>query len=428
MKRLLLNLVTFGLLSLSGASTAEELIASAKEFRQYESQINAAREAAFSADLKEQQAALAEAKRLLKDEQTKADKLKAQFASNEEQLTKDSEALRLRSGSLGEMFGVVRQASSEAYGRVATSIVSAQFPGRGEFLAGMAEDSKGLPNIQELEDLWFALQKEMTEGGETVRFTTEVVNLDGGSSQQEVVRIGTFNLVGEDGYLTYDAENEIVQPLGRQPDSRFVGSADDLIAATSGMVPFYADPSQGAILGLLKQKATMSERYHAGGVVGYTITVMLAIGLLIGLYKLITLTVVAGKMRSQLKNPGNPSDGNPLGRILKVYQENKAADAETFGVIVGLKEGQLSKLTALKFKKELESEGKTVHLIALTDITNERLRNLKNIDAFIQVACPRISTDNKFDKPVLSTPQAIALMKVLRKENIESYFQIKHWL
>ena len=74
------------------------------------------------------------------------------------------------------------------------------------------------------------------------------------------------------------------------------------------------------------------------------------------------------------------------------------------------------------------SPGKTVHLIALTDITNERLRNLKNIDAFIQVACPRISTDNKFDKPVLSTPQAIALMKVLRKENIESYFQIKHWL
>jgi len=106
----------------------------------------------------------------------------------------------------------------------------------------------------------------------------------------------------------------------------------------------------------------------------------------------------------------------------------KAADAKTFGVIVGLKEGQLSKLTALKFKKELESVGKTVHLIALTDITNERLRNLKDIDAFIQVACPRISTDNRFDKPVLSTPQAVALMKLLRKENIENYFQIKHWL
>ena len=110
---------------------------------------------------------------------------------------------------------------------------------------------------------------------------------------------------------------------------------------------------------------------------------------------------------------------------LEIY---KAADAKTFGVIVGLKEGQLSKLTALKFKKDLESVGKNVHLIALTDITNERLRNLKDIDAFIQVACPRISTDNKFDKPVLSTPQATALMKVLRQESIENYFQIKHWL
>lgn len=106
----------------------------------------------------------------------------------------------------------------------------------------------------------------------------------------------------------------------------------------------------------------------------------------------------------------------------------KAADAKSFGVIVGLKEGQLSKVFALKIKKDLEKEGKKVQLFALTDITNERLRNLKGIDAFIQVACPRISTDNQFDKPVLSTPQANALLKILRKESIEGYFEIPHWL
>ena len=106
----------------------------------------------------------------------------------------------------------------------------------------------------------------------------------------------------------------------------------------------------------------------------------------------------------------------------------KAAEAKSFGVIVGLKEGQLSKVFALKFKKELEKEGKSVQLFALTDITNERLQNLKGIDAFIQVACPRISTDNQFDKPVLSTPQANALLKILRKESIGEYFEIPHWL
>ncbi|AJW70025.1 diphthamide biosynthesis enzyme Dph2 [Nitrosopumilus adriaticus] len=106
----------------------------------------------------------------------------------------------------------------------------------------------------------------------------------------------------------------------------------------------------------------------------------------------------------------------------------KAAEAKTFGVIVGLKEGQLSKVFALKIKKELEKAGKKVQLFGLTDITNDRLQNLKGIDAFVQVACPRISTDNQFDKPVLSTPQANALLKILRNESIEEYLEIPHWL
>ena len=106
----------------------------------------------------------------------------------------------------------------------------------------------------------------------------------------------------------------------------------------------------------------------------------------------------------------------------------KAADAKSFGIIVGLKEGQLSKVFALRFKKELERHGKTVQLFALTDITNERLRNLKGIEAFIQVACPRISTDNQFDMPVLSSPQANALLKILNKESIGDYLETPHWL
>ncbi|GEA11772.1 MotA/TolQ/ExbB proton channel family protein [Alteromonas sp. KUL49] len=310
------------------AKSLQELLEQVQQNRVSEARINQQREAEFQSARADKQALLRRAQAELKAEQDRGDRLQQQFSDNEVTLNDKAAELDQATGTLGEMFGVVRQASSEAYGRISTSIVSAQFPGRGEFLAKMSEESRGLPNIAELEDLWFALQKEMTEGGEVVRFDAEVINLDGGSATQSIVRVGTFNLIGEDGYLAYDSENKVVQPLGRQPDGHFVASAEALIDATSGLVPFYADPSQGAILGLLKQKATMSERYHAGGPVGYTITLMLGIGLLIGLYKMITLTLVGGKMRSQLKNVANPSESNPLGRILKVYQENKGADAE----------------------------------------------------------------------------------------------------
>lgn len=109
-------------------------------------------------------------------------------------------------------------------------------------------------------------------------------------------------------------------------------------------------------------------------------------------------------------------------------QVQLAAEASTFGVIVGLKEGQLSKTAALSIKRELEGAGKKVQLFAMTDITRERLRNLRGIEAFVQSACPRISTDNRFDVPVLSMPQARALISVLRGRDPGRYMQKPHWL
>ena len=73
--------------------------------------------------------------------------------------------------------------------------------------------------------------------------------------------------------------------------------------------------------------------------------------------------------------------------ILSVY---KALDAERIGIIIGLKEGQFAQVRALEFKKLFEQLGKKVQLIALTEITDDRLHVFKGIDVFIQVACPRI--------------------------------------
>ena len=111
--------------------------------------------------------------------------------------------------------------------------------------------------------------------------------------------------------------------------------------------------------------------------------------------------------------------------ILSIY---KALDAEKLGIIIGLKEGQFAHLRALELKKEFEKLGKKVQMIALTEITQERIQVFKGIDAFVQVACPRLGTDNHFNKPMLSVPQALSLLKLLRKEPIGDFLRIQHWL
>jgi 2-(3-amino-3-carboxypropyl)histidine synthase len=111
--------------------------------------------------------------------------------------------------------------------------------------------------------------------------------------------------------------------------------------------------------------------------------------------------------------------------ILSIY---KALDAETIGIIIGLKEGQFAHIKALELKKSFEQLRKKVQLIALTDITEDRIQIFKGIDAFVQVACPRISIDNHFKKPMLSVPQALALIKLLKKEPIDNFLKIRHWL
>ncbi|GBL03972.1 MotA/TolQ/ExbB proton channel family protein [Glaciecola sp. KUL10] len=335
------------LASAQSASTLQELLNQVKKDRVSEARVNAQREAEFRSDRADKQALLRRAQAQLKAEEDRGDRLAAQFAANEQTLIDKEVELDQATGDLGEMFGVVRQASADAYGRISTSIVSAQYTGREEFLAEMSQDSKGLPNINELEELWYALQTEMTASGEVVKFSAEVIDLDGGKTTQEVLRVGTFNLFGDQGYLIYDDENKQIQPLGRQPDGFQVATTQDLRDATSGVVPTFVDPSRGAILGLLKQKATMSERYHAGGPVGYTITAMLAIGLLIGLYKIVTLSAVGAKMNAQAKNIDNPSDKNPLGRILKVYADNKTADTESLEL--KLDEAILRELPRIEF-------------------------------------------------------------------------------
>jgi biopolymer transport protein ExbB len=226
------------------------------------------------------------------------------------------------------MFGVTRRAAGNAYGQIASSIVSAEHPGREAALNQMA-NAKEIPQLEQLEELWIALQTEMTESGKISKFNSTITNLDGSTSDATVVRVGSFNLISDEGYVTYNDEMGQIQPLAKQPAGFISELTSPFFSASSGYLPVYIDPSRGAILQLETRKRTLMEYYHQGGTVGYAITVLLAIGLLIALERFVVLTVVGGKIASQAKNLENPNTNNPLGRLLAVYDENKNVDAET---------------------------------------------------------------------------------------------------
>jgi 2-(3-amino-3-carboxypropyl)histidine synthase len=112
--------------------------------------------------------------------------------------------------------------------------------------------------------------------------------------------------------------------------------------------------------------------------------------------------------------------------VLAVY---KALDARTFGVVTGLKEGQKMLGRSRWITTKLEMHGRKVLQLAMRDITADRLAPYRDVDAFIQTACPRISIDGYgFDRPVLSIPQADALVALLEGREIGDFLQRPKWI
>jgi 2-(3-amino-3-carboxypropyl)histidine synthase len=112
--------------------------------------------------------------------------------------------------------------------------------------------------------------------------------------------------------------------------------------------------------------------------------------------------------------------------ILAVY---KALDARVFGVVTGLKEGQKMLGRSKWISKRLEMNGRKVVQLAMRDITPDRLAPFRDIEAFIQTACPRISIDGfTFDRPVLSIPQADALVGLMEGRGMGEFLERPKWI
>ena len=320
----------------SAPSTMEELLELVKEGKAREQSENAIREKEFL-DNKNQQAQLLEREKREEARQERiAAELEAEFTKNEEILRVKDEAYKKELGSLIELFGHLQSTSSEAAVQFMGSLSSAEFGEErvtylNELTAKMSETTE-LPEIEEIRQLWFELQREMIAGSQIVSFEADVIDVDGETTTCMVVRVGLFNAVCDGKYLEFAASKGQYAFLPRQPEGRYTRTASNIASAsTNEQVTFGIDPTGptgGSLLANLIQTPSLSERAAQGKEIGYAIIVVGLLGTLLALYKLFVLYVMGRAVKKQADSK-NLDQKNPLGRVLKVGEEHFSKDIDT---------------------------------------------------------------------------------------------------
>ena len=162
------------------AKSLDELLRLVEQGRARESQEHREREQRFAAAKSDQQRLLREAQQRKTQLERRSDQLEAAFDRNEIRAVDLQELLDQRLGSLKEMFGVLQQVAGDTRGQFQNSVTTVQFPDREEFLTELAStlgSTSRLASMEQIERLWFELQREMTESGRVVRFPLCLPNL-----------------------------------------------------------------------------------------------------------------------------------------------------------------------------------------------------------------------------------------------------------
>jgi biopolymer transport protein ExbB len=323
------SILTSSMVYADSPKTLDQLLEKVREESTLEKKENIEREEVFKQAKEKQEQLLKEALAVFEKEEKRGTNLRRTYNLYENQITRQTEILENRAGSLGELHGVVRQIAGDVDSIIDTSFVSAQKPDRDEITDALAS-SKKLPEIKELEQLWLLVLDEMVESGKVVRFNTQFINSSGEEVTQQVTRIGTFSAVSNGRFLRYLPDSEKLVEPARQPSNRFQSMAIDLEQAKSGVMPFPLDPTRGAMLALLVQVPDLITRIKQGGIVGMLIIFLALIGVIIALERFVVLSAIDRKVVSQMKD--KQAGENPLGRIMKIFMDNPDIDTDTLGL------------------------------------------------------------------------------------------------
>ncbi|WP_462137782.1 MotA/TolQ/ExbB proton channel family protein [Candidatus Mycalebacterium sp.] len=267
-----------------------------------------------------------EAARVRIGEEKRSEILQKQYGNNDLTIRSFKESLSRRHGGVKEILGHLTVAAGKSADIFRRSAVSAQFPDR----TGFAEKLRlnRFPSIDEIERLWFELQREMVESGRSARFTAPVYDSKGRLKSAQIVRVGGFNVMGGGGFLVYDPQTGQVKTLSRQPKSRFRSAAKKIFKSDSGIVKTAIDPSRGAILSLFVRAPGLGERIDQGGNIGYLIILMGIFGLFLTYARMRDLKRVTGRMQTQAMH-SKGEDDNPMGRLMLAYEKNSSAPVDS---------------------------------------------------------------------------------------------------
>lgn len=334
----IITLFLAGAVQAQQGPTLDELLQQVKEGLRKQSEQDRQRIQEFTRDKAKREQMLAEARRERAALEDKSARMEKEFDENELRIADLDQRLTERLGSLKELFGVLQQTANDARGTFEDSLTNIQYSERTEFLTELAQkmgQTSRLASLEEIERLWYELQREMTESSKVVKFNHTVINADGDQEEKQVIRVGLYNIIADGKYLQYIAETGKVLELPRQPQSRFVRSAGNLHNAGSGKVAFGIDPSRGQLLSLLVQEPTVRERVDQGGLVGRIIIALGIFALVVAVLRFIQLTFISIQVSAQKRNPSEASTRNPLGRVLKVYHDNPNIDLESLELKLG---------------------------------------------------------------------------------------------
>ena len=333
-RNLIVVLVASGLPILANAGTddVDALVQSVRQEALKEAAHDEQRIDEFLASRAEQQSLLRDAKRQLNEQNQRADQLRSEYEENELTLTRYETNLRERAGDLQDTFAIVRQTALNADNILNTSLVSAEDVERSSFLQDLGKGERP-PSLDDIKRLWTTVMTEISESGKVVRFNATVIKPQGDEAAQAVTRAGVFNSISEGAFLRYLPDSGKLVELSRQPAPRFQRMAKNLEDARDGVIGMALDPSKGAILSLMVQSPDLQERIKQGGVIGYIILILGAIGVLIVIRRGIGLFLSRRAIDAQARVP-EPNESNALGRLHKVARDTAGGELEAVGILM----------------------------------------------------------------------------------------------